>query len=157
MNIKHPFPIKTSIPVLIELCLILLLSSCSPYYDPPPPRTGTPTDGDGLYNIERFAPELKLTRPQIQKIRQLRADFDKDATRINASLRTGYTDLNNLIHEDRKQLDKDNVFKKADEINGLHAEMQRKIIELDLELTSLLTDEQYEKFRGILSRRQRDY
>jgi Spy/CpxP family protein refolding chaperone len=144
---------------LMCLSLIFLVSACTPYYEQPPryerpSRTeATPGGGDAIYNIERFARELKLTRPQIQKIRQLRADFDKEATRINATLRTDYTDLNNLTRADRNQLDKEAVFKKADEISELHAEMQRKILELDLELTSLLTDEQYEKFRDILSRK----
>jgi len=149
----------TAVPRLTWLCLIFLVSACVPYYDyEQPARTGAaPGGGDAFYNIERFAPELKLTHPQIQKIRQLRADFDKHAISINAALRAAYIDLNNMTSADRKQLDKDAVFKKADEISKLHAEMQRKILELDLELTSLLTDEQYEKFRDILNRRQGDY
>jgi Spy/CpxP family protein refolding chaperone len=157
MNIKHPLKDwTTAITRLTWLCLLFLVSACAPYYQEPP-RMGPGPGGDVLQNIERFAPELRLTREQIQKIRQLRANFDREAIRINAALRVAYVDLNNLTHADRKQLDKDKAFKKADEINGLHAQMQRKIIELDLGVTDLLTDDQYEKFRDILSRRSRDY
>jgi len=141
---------------LTWLSLIFLVTACVPYHEEPP-SMGPGAGGDVLYNIERFASELRLTREQIQKIRQLRANFDKEAIRTNAALRVAYLDLNNLTRADRKQLDKDKVFKKADEINGLHAQMQRKIIELELEVTALLTDEQYEKFRDILNRQSYEY
>ena len=156
MNIKHPLKDwTTAMTNLTWLCLLFLVSACAHYYEEPPIEPGP--GGDALHNIERFAPELRLTREQIQKIRQMRANFEREAIRINAALRVAYLDLNNLTHADRKQLDKDKAFKKADEINGLHAQMQRKIIELDLEVTDLLTDEQYEKFRDILSRRSGEY
>jgi Spy/CpxP family protein refolding chaperone len=148
---------STIVISLIPLCLIFLVSACDPYYYPEPPRNPGPGPrADVLYNIERIVPELKLTKEQRQEIKKLRADFDKEAKRIDAALRAGYTDLNNLAHEDRKQLDKDGLFKKADEVSDLHAEMQRKILELDLALTDLLTDEQYKKFRAIVSKRAGD-
>lgn len=141
---------------LTWLSLIFLVTACAPYYEEPP-SMGPGPGGDVLRNIERFSHELKLTREQIQKIRQLRANLEREAIRINAALRVAYLDLNNLTHPDRKQIDKDKVFKKADEINGLHAQMQRKIIELDLEVTDLLTEEQYEKFSEILKSRSGGY
>jgi Spy/CpxP family protein refolding chaperone len=140
----------------MSLCLIFIVSACEPYYyqEPPPRRPPAPQQvhGDLLYNIERFSHELKLSSPQIQKIRQLRSDFDKESKRIDADLRARYTDLNILSHEDRKQMDRNGLFKKTDEISDLHAEMQRKIIQLDLDITDLLTDEQYEKLKDIQSR-----
>lgn len=141
---------------LTWLSLIFILSACAPYYEEPP-TMGPGPGADVLRNIERFSHELKLTREQIQKIRRLRANFEKEAIRIHAALRVAYLDLDNLTHPDRKLIDKDKVFKKADEINGLHAQMQRKIIELDLEVTDLLTEEQYEKFSEILKGRSGGY
>jgi len=142
---------------LSPLCLFILLSSCDPYYypdSPPPPRNPEPAPrGDVLYNLERLGPELKLTKDQKQEIKRLRDNFDKDSKRIDAALRAGYTDLNNLAHEDRKELDRDKLFEKADNVSNLHAEMQRKIIEFDLALTDLLTDEQYKKFTAIAGRK----
>ncbi len=154
MNLKNIVPGWTT--RLTWLSLIFLVSACAPYYEEPP-SMGLGPGGDALHNIERFAPELRLTREQIQKIRQIRANLEREAIRINAALRVAYLDLNNLTHPDRKQIEKDKVFKKVDEINGLHAQMQRKIIELELEATDLLTDEQYEKFRDILNSRSSEY
>src|ERR1700757_619342 len=140
MGTKHSSAsFKTAVVRFMPLCLVLLVSACDPYYyqEPPPRRPPAPAPqgvhGDLLYNIERYSHELKLSTPQIQKIRQLRADFDKESKRIDSDLRAGYTDLNNLAHEDRKKLDREALFKKADAVNDLHAEMQRKIIRLDLD------------------------
>jgi Spy/CpxP family protein refolding chaperone len=133
---------------------MFLISACVPYHQEP---TYTDPGGDMLHSVERFARELGLTREQMQTIRQLRANFDKEAIRIDAALRSGYLDLNRLTYTDRQQMDKDKVFKKADEINGLHAQIQRKMIELDLEITDVLTDEQYDKFRDLLRRRPGNY
>ena len=161
MDTKHSSPsLMPAVIRLIPLCLVFLVSACDPYYYQEPPRrppAPQQTHGDLLYNIERFSHELKLSKPQIQKIRQLRSDFDKESKRLDADLRAGYADLNNLSHEDRKQMDRDGLFKKADEISDLHAEMQRKIIQLDLDITDLLTDEQYEKLKDIQGRQSSNY
>lgn len=142
---------------VVWLSLTLILSACAPYYYREPPAMGPGPGGDVLHNIERYRFDLKLTREQIEKIRQLRANFEREAIRINAALRVAYLDLGSLIHPDRKQIDKDKVFKKLDEISGLHTQMQRKMVELQLDVIDLLTEEQYEKFSGLLKNRPESY
>jgi Spy/CpxP family protein refolding chaperone len=141
---------------LMWLGLLFTVSACAPYYYEEPP-SATSTSGDALHNIERFARDLDLTREQLQKIRQLRANFDREAIRINAALRVAYLDLNSLTHPERKPIDKDKVFKKLDEIDGLHAQLQRKLIESELQVVDLLTNEQYQKFDDIFKGRRGEY
>ena len=141
---------------LLWLSLFVTFSACAPnYYEEPP--SATSMRGDAPHNIERFAHDLDLTREQLQKIRQLRANFDKEAIRLNAALRVAYLDLNNLTHPERKPIDKDMVFKKLDEIDGLHAQLQRKLVELELQVVDLLSNEQYQKFDAILKSRFGEY
>ena len=113
--------------------------------------------GDALHNIERFAGDLDLTREQLQKIQQLRASFDKEAIRLNAALRVAYLDLNNLTHPEQKPIDKDKVYKKMNEIDELHAQLQRKLLDLELQVVDLLSNEQYQKFDAILKGGVGDY
>ena len=139
------------------LSLIFIISACAPYYYEEPPSRGPGPGGDLLQNIERYRFDLRLTGEQIEKIRQLRANFERDSVRINAALRIAYLDLNSLAHPDRKPIDKDKVFKTVDRISELQNQVQKMMVELQLDAMDLLTEEQYEKFNRLFKEQPERY
>lgn len=144
---------QTLIASLLFLASIILSASGCGYH----PHRGVPVQTgyqgyfiDPLHNIELYAEKLGLTDDQLKKIGELRTKYHKDEIRLRAEMESAFIELNELTHKERQSIDKEKTYKKVDEIGSIRTNMLKNIINLELEVGKLLSDEQYNKFAQII-------
>jgi Spy/CpxP family protein refolding chaperone len=97
----------------------------------------------------RYRNELRLSREQVQTLERLRADFQREATRRDAEIRSAETDLTTLVEADPVDLER--VEAKLRAIERLRADLRLARIRTIEEGKAALTQEQRAKFRSLLT------
>ena len=109
-----------------------------------------PYFADPLHNIELYADKIGLTDDQIKKIAELRTRYHKEEIRLRAEMETAFIDLNELTHKEKGAIDQEKVYKKAEEIGTIRTNMLKNVIDLELGVGKILSDEQHNKFGQIM-------
>lgn len=105
---------------------------------------------DPLHNIELYAEKIALTDDQIKKIAELRTRYHKEEIRLRAEMETAFIELNELTHKEKAAIDQEKIYRKAEAIGAIRTSMLKDVINLELEVGKLLSDEQYNKFGRIM-------
>ncbi len=105
---------------------------------------------DPLHNVEHFAKDLNLTDDQMKQIENVRKDFAREEIKLRSNLDIAYLDLRDMTHQDQKDLNRDQIMRKVEEIGSLQTTLAKKNVEAGLSLTSILNEEQFKKFAELL-------
>jgi len=103
-------------------------------------------DWTGKHTVNR-ASRLDLTAEQKEKIANLRLTFKEETLDRRTELTRKRLEIQKLLLEAAPNLTR--VYELVDEMAPIQAEIQKKTIEFQLKLKSLLTSEQLEKLPGL--------
>lgn len=95
--------------------------------------------------------ELKLTDEQKEAFHRLRLDYDKMVVKKTADVRTAEVDLATLLGKDEP--DRQTIAEQVKTIGAIKEDMMMARIDSLLKLRSVLSKDQYGKFREILHQR----
>lgn len=140
------------VSLLFLVSIIFSSSGCGNYYQRGMPGGAVypPYFMDPLHNIELYADKIGLADDQLKKIAELRTRYHKEEIRLRAEMESAFVELNELTHKDRQTIDQEKIYKKTDEIGAIRTAMLKDVINLELDVGKILSDEQYNKFAQIM-------
>jgi Spy/CpxP family protein refolding chaperone len=94
---------------------------------------------------------LDLSEKQIEKIRDINLDTQKEAIRLRADLKISKLEMHRMMQE--SSVPKGEIFKKVDEISTIQNKLEKNQIEKQLALREVLTPEQFKKFQQLQKER----
>lgn len=138
--------------LLFLASIVFTALGCGNYYQRGIPGAAVypPYFMDPLHNIELYADKIGLKDDQLNKIAELRTKYQKEEIRLRAEMESAFIELNELTHKDRQSIDQDKIYKKTDEIGTIRTAMLKNVINLELDVGKILSDEQYNKFAQIM-------
>ena len=89
--------------------------------------------------------ELELTDEQVERLRSLKSDTEKQMIRAKADLEIAQTELHDLLSSE--DVDRNGIDAKIDEIGRLQTEMHKAHVHATLDAEAVLTPEQRERHR----------
>jgi Spy/CpxP family protein refolding chaperone len=82
---------------------------------------------------------LNLTSDQIDKIQELRLEFQKEILQLRTELQIRFTEIRNMYYRGESQA---KIYAKQEEVDLLSDEMEKRYMAYQTEIRGLLTDEQ---------------
>ena len=116
-----------------------------------PAAGGTARPRDGALSPERLQKELGLSEDQAQKMRRLRMEYEKETIRKHAGVRVAGLELQDLLSQKNAGLPQ--IEKKAQELTSLRGDLTLLRIRSLMKAKESLSDEQFAKFKQIVSAR----
>ena len=150
---------------LILLSMVFVLSACShggksstegkPSHESYAHESKSPHATSNYVDHHHFSStmeeELKLTDEQKEAFHRLRLDYDKMVVKKTADVRTAEVDLATLLGKDEP--DRQAIAEQVKAIGAIKEDMMMARIDSLLKLRSVLSKDQYGKFREILHQR----
>jgi len=116
----------------------------------PAGRKGRPGKGPDL---EKLADNLELSEDQIDRIREIRYDFEEDGIDRRAELEKAQLEMRKLMDED--DFDRGKIMAQAEKVTTLESEMKLAKIDGMLRALEVLTDKQREELGELRKERAR--
>ncbi|RKX23040.1 MAG: hypothetical protein DRP35_00395 [Candidatus Zixiibacteriota bacterium] len=102
--------------------------------------------GQGMFSLLRHAEMLELTDKQVEKIKEMKYQFNLERIDKKAAIEKTQLKLGKMM---RDEVSESKVFAAIDEISDLKAEMRKMQYKHHADIKNLLTDEQKEKIKEL--------
>ena len=99
----------------------------------------------------RFAAEIELGSDQVEKLRSIATDFEKEAATVSAEIRVAEIELREMLV--KKDVSMADVEPKIDQIESLRSGLRFSMTRAQVEARSLLSDEQLGALESLKSQR----
>ena len=102
--------------------------------------------GQGMFSLLRHAEMLELTDKQIEKIKEMKYNFNLERIDREAEIEKAQLKLNKMMRDEASE---STIFAAIDENSSLRAEMRKMQYKHHEDIKNLLTDEQKEKIKEL--------
>ena len=102
--------------------------------------------GQGMFSLLRYAEMLELTDKQIEKIKEMKYNFNLERIDRKAEIEKAQLKLNKMMRDEASE---SKVFAAIDETSNLRAEMRKMQYKHHEDVKNLLTDDQKEKIKEL--------
>ena len=102
--------------------------------------------GQGMFSLLRHAEMLELTDKQIEKIKEMKYNFNMERIDREAEIEKAQLKLNKMMRDEASE---STIFAAIDENSSLRAEMRKMQYKHHEDVKNLLTDEQKEKIKEL--------